>query len=38
VQLVVGEQYNHFEIIETLANPYGLLGRAMLALMGIARQ
>jgi arylformamidase len=30
VQLIVGEQYNHFEIIETLANPYGLLGRAAL--------
>jgi arylformamidase len=26
VQLLVGEGYNHFEIVETLANPYGLLG------------
>lgn len=33
VQLLVGEGYNHFEIIETLANPYGLLGRAALAQM-----
>jgi arylformamidase len=38
VQLLVGEQHNHFEIIETLANPYGLLGRAMPALMGIVRR
>lgn len=30
VALLVGENYNHFEIIETLANPYGLLGRAAL--------
>jgi len=33
VQLLVGEGYNHFEIPETLANPYGLLGRAVLAQM-----
>jgi arylformamidase len=33
VQLVVGEGYNHFEMIETLASPYGLLGRAALELM-----
>jgi arylformamidase len=26
-----GEGYNHFELLETLANPYGLLGRAALA-------
>jgi arylformamidase len=37
VQLLVGEQYNHFEVIETLANPHGLLGSAMLELMGLAR-
>ena len=29
VELIVGEGYNHFELLETLANPYGLLGRAM---------
>ena len=29
---LVGAGYNHFEIIETLANPYGLLGRAALAM------
>lgn len=31
VTLLVGEGYNHFEIRETLATPYGLLGRAALA-------
>ena len=36
VQLLVGEGYNHFEIIETLGNPYGLLGRAVLAQMELA--
>src|SRR6516225_11589312 len=30
VRLVVGEHYNHFELPETLGNPYGLLGRAAL--------
>ena len=33
VQLLVGEGYNHFEIIETLDNPFGLLGHAALAQM-----
>jgi arylformamidase len=33
VQLLVGEGYNHFELPETLANPYGLLGRAVLEQM-----
>jgi arylformamidase len=36
VKLIVGEGYNHFEIPETMANPYGLLGRAVLELMGLA--
>jgi len=35
VKLLVGEGYNHFEIPETMANPYGLLGRAVLELMGL---
>src|ERR1700730_10089699 len=36
VRLLVGEHYNHFELPpETLGNPYGLLGRAALALMGL---
>jgi arylformamidase len=34
--LIVGEGYNHFELLETLANPYGLIGRAALAQMGLA--
>ena len=33
VELLVGEGYNHFEMLETLFNPYGLLGRAVLAQM-----
>ena len=37
VQLLVAEGYNHFEIIETLANPYGLLGRAVLEQMQLAK-
>jgi arylformamidase len=36
VELFVGEGYNHFEMLETLANPYGLLGRAVLAQMRLA--
>jgi arylformamidase len=35
VRLVVAEGYNHFEILETLATPYGLLGRAALEQMGL---
>jgi arylformamidase len=34
-ELIVGEAYNHFELLETLANPYGLTGRAMLQKMGL---
>ncbi len=33
VELLVGQHYNHFEIIETLTSPYGLLGRAALRQM-----
>jgi arylformamidase len=36
MQLLVGEGYNHFEMPETLANPYGLLGRAVLAQMKLS--
>jgi arylformamidase len=38
VQLLVGENYNHFELPETLGNPYGLLGRAALELMSLTTQ
>jgi arylformamidase len=37
VQLLVAEGYNHFEIPETLGNPYGLLGRAVLAQMNLSQ-
>jgi arylformamidase len=33
VELLIGEGCNHFEMVDTLANPYGLLGRAALAQM-----
>lgn len=33
VELIVAEAYNHFELLETLANPYGLAGRMMLEQM-----
>jgi arylformamidase len=32
-ELIRGEGYNHFEVIETMASPYGQLGRAALAQM-----
>ena len=35
VRLLVGQGYNHFELLETLANPYGLAGRAALEQMGL---
>jgi arylformamidase len=35
VRLLVGEHYNHFELPETLGNPYGLLGRTALELMDL---
>ncbi len=37
VKLQVAKGYNHFEIAETLANPYGLLGRAALELIRTTR-
>jgi arylformamidase len=33
VTFLIGQGYNHFEMFETLGNPYGLLGRAVLAQM-----
>jgi arylformamidase len=35
--LLVGDGYNHFEMVETLANPYGLLGHAALSMMQLDR-
>jgi len=36
VELIVGEGFNHFEMQETLGNPYGIAGRAALRLMGLS--
>lgn len=36
-ELIVGTGYNHFELLETLANPYGLTGRAMLEQMQLVK-
>ena len=36
VELIVGEGFNHFEMQETLGNPYGIAGRAALKLIGLA--
>jgi len=38
VTLIVAEGYNHFEMLETLMNPYGILGRAALEMIGRAPQ
>lgn len=35
VELIIGEGFNHFEMQETLANPYGIAGRAALRLMNL---
>lgn len=35
VKLFVGEHLNHFEMAETLANPFGPFGRAVLEQMGL---
>jgi arylformamidase len=35
VELILAPGYNHFEIAETLGNPYGPMGRAVLAQMGL---
>ncbi len=36
VQLIVGKGYNHYELGETLGNPYAVLGRAALEMMKLA--
>jgi arylformamidase len=35
-ELMVAKGYNHFELFETMANPYGAVGRARLRQMGLA--
>ena len=37
VELLVGENYSHMELPETLCNPYGLLGSAVIEQMGLVR-
>jgi arylformamidase len=37
VTYIVGDGYNHFEMQETIGNPYGIVGRAVLAQMGIGQ-
>ena len=37
VELVVGDNYSHTELLETLCSPYGHLGAAVLELMDLAR-
>ena len=37
VTFLIGDGYNHFEIFETLGNPYGVLGRAVLEQMKLKR-
>ena len=35
-ELIYAEGYNHFEIAETLGNPYGPMGRAVISLMKLS--
>jgi arylformamidase len=37
VELIFADGFNHFELAETLANPYGHVGRAALRQIGLAR-
>jgi arylformamidase len=36
VELIVGEGFNHFEMQETIGNPYGIGGRAALTMIGLS--
>jgi arylformamidase len=36
VELIVGDGFNHFEMQETIGNPYGIGGRAALKMMGLS--
>lgn len=35
VEMIVGENCNHFELIETLASPYGILDSVALRMMSL---
>jgi arylformamidase len=37
VELIAGENYAHMEMVETLGNPYGLMGRAVLNQMKLVQ-
>ncbi len=37
VTLIVAPNHNHYELQETMANPYGWAGRAALAMMGLGK-
>jgi arylformamidase len=37
VEIIYAEGHNHFEIAETLANPYGHVGRAVLKQLGLEK-
>ena len=37
VEVLIGQHYNHFEIVETLGSPYGGARRAALAQIGAGR-
>jgi arylformamidase len=36
VDYMVGQNYNHFEMPETIANPYGILGKLVLKQMKLS--
>lgn len=36
IELIVGDKYSHLELPETLCNPYGVLGSAVLEQIGLA--
>ncbi len=38
VELIVGDNYSHLDLPETLCNPYGLLGSAVIEQIGLARR
>ena len=37
VDLLVGDNYSHTEMLETMCNPYGQLGAAVLEMMGLTQ-
>ena len=35
VRLIIAKGYNHYEVGETIGNPYAVLGRAAMDMMGL---